>query len=163
MNKISLIKETAEKASAEENARANDLICRAEKLVTSIIIIMAFLLLNVPQLLQSSSPWTKPLCYLALGTLSVSFFLGLYGTRLKAYSVYPRGDKLWENLKPDEVSQDAAEQAIIQLLLKTREQNAKLSDAKANLLSWCRWLFFAGFLLVIAGRVISGLAMPYPL
>ncbi|HTR43306.1 MAG TPA: hypothetical protein VMH87_16970 [Pseudomonadales bacterium] len=161
MNKISLIREAAEKAAYEENIRAKELICRAEKLLIGVILVAAFHLLNVPELLESSSPWTKPLCYLALGFLSLSMFLGLYGARLKTYTAYPRGDKLWDNLKPDEVSRETAEQAIIQLLLKAREQNAKLSDAKEKVLSVCRWLFFAGFLLVVTGRLLAGLANLY--
>jgi hypothetical protein len=163
MNKISIIKEAAEKASSEENKRAEQLVCRAEKLVTSIIIITAFQLFNVRNLLESPSSWTKAICYSSLPILSLSLFLGLYGTKLKGHTAYPRGDQLLENLTPHDVSQDAAEKAIIQLLLKTREQNAKLNDAKVRLLSWCRWLFFAGFLLVVAGRFLAALEPPYAL
>jgi hypothetical protein len=163
MNKISIIKEAAEKASSEENNRAEQLVSRAEKLVMSIIIITAFQLFNVRNLLESPSPWTKAICYSSLPILSLSFFLGLYGTKLKGHTAYPRGDQLWENLTPDDVSQDAADKAIIQLLLKTREQNAKLNDANLRLLSWCRWLLFAGFLLVVMGRFLAALVPAYAL
>ena len=163
MNKILIIKEAAKKASSEENKRAEQLVCRAEKLVTSILIITAFQLFNVRNLLESPSPWTKAICYSSLPILSLSLFLGLYGTKLKGYTAYPRGDQLLENLTPDDVSQDAADKAIIQLLLKTREQNAKLNDVKVKLLSWCRWLLFGGFLLVVTGRFLAALEPPYAL
>ncbi|MGB7768335.1 MAG: hypothetical protein WBN22_05710, partial [Verrucomicrobiia bacterium] len=84
-----------------------------------------------------------------------------YTMRLKGYAGYPRGDKLWETLKSENVSDNDAELAVIQLLLKNRELNAKLNDAKMGLLFWCGSLFFVGFLLVIISRLLAGLANTY--
>ena len=162
MNKISIIKEAAEKASSEENKRAEQLVCRAEKFTAGIIIVAGFQLLSAANVLGSGSPWAEGLCYLALTTLGLSLFLGFYSMRLKGYADYPRGDKLWETLKPENVSPDAAEEAIIQLLLKNREQNAKLNDSTAHSLSWCGWLLFAGFLLVAVSQLLAPLAVISP-
>jgi hypothetical protein len=161
MNKISIIMETAEKAMAAEADRAKQLLGRAEKFAAGIIVLAGFQLWNLTGMLDPSSRWISDLCHLSLGVLSLSLLLAFYGMRLKGYAGYPRGDKLWETLKSENVSDNDAEQAIIQLLLKNREQNAKLNDAKMRLLFWCGWLFLAGFLLVIISRLLAALAYAY--
>lgn len=160
MNKISIIMETAEKAMAAETDRTKQLLGRAEKFAAGIIIVTGFQLWNISTLLYASST-IRILCYLSLAALWVSLILAFHGLRLKGYGHYPRGDKLWENLKPESVSEEAAEQAVIQLLLKTREQNARLNDAKTRWLSWCGSLFLAGFALVIVSRVLAELAYAF--
>lgn len=155
---MAIAKEAAEKAMLAENDRTRYLLGLAEKFVAGIIIVTGFQLLGVPTLLESSPSWINALCYLALAALSLSLFFGFYSMRLKGYAGYPRGDKLWETLKPENVSGDAAEQAVVQLLLKSREQNAKLNDATAGSLFWCGWLFFVGFLLVVSSQLLAALA-----
>jgi uncharacterized membrane protein YgdD (TMEM256/DUF423 family) len=158
MSKIAIVKEAAEKALAAETDRTAQLHARAEKFVAGIIIVIGFQLFNIMALLESSSPWVKISGGLSLGALSLALFFGFGSLRLKGYAGYPRGDKLWENLKAEEVSEEAAALAVIQLLLKNREQNAKLNDAKTGWLAWCGWLFFAGVLLVVASLVLYALA-----
>lgn len=75
--------------------------------------------------------------------------------RLKGQADYPRGNKLWINLKPENVSEETAQEALVQMLLEAREQNARLNDARINSLCWCRWLFFAGFLLVVGSQLLD--------
>ena len=161
MNKISIIMETAEKAMADETDRAEQLLGRAEKFAAGIVIVTGFQLWNVTGVLDPSSRWVNDSCYLSLGVLSLSWLFAFYGMRLKGYAGYPRGDKLWETLKSEKVSDDDAEQAIILLLLQNREQNAKLNDAKMRLLFWCGSLFFVGFLLVTISRLLAALANAY--
>jgi len=161
MNKISIIMETAEKAMAAEMDRTKQLLGRAEKFAAGIVIVAGFQLWNLTGMLDPSSRWISDLCYLSLGVLSLSLPLALYGMRLKGYAGYPRGDKLWETLKSENVSDDDAGQAVIQLLLKNREQNSRLNDAKMRLLFWCGWLFFVGFFLVIISRLLAALAYAY--
>ena len=93
--------------------------------------------------------------YLSLASLSLSLFFALRGMRAKGYADYPRGNKLWDNLKPENVSEDAAQEALVQLLLQTREQNARLNDVKINSLFWCGWLLFVGFLLVAGSQLLD--------
>jgi hypothetical protein len=158
MNKFSIILETAEKAMATETDRAKQLLGRAEKFAAGVVILTGFQLLNVTALLNPSSRWIDDSCYLSLAVLSFSLLLAFYSMRLNGYADYPRGEKLWETLKSENVSDDAAKQAVIQLLLKNREQNAKLNDAKLRLLFWCGSLFFVGFLLVIISCLLAALA-----
>ena len=162
MSKISLIKETAEKAMAAETCRTDRLSGRAEKWTAGIIVVTGFQLVSAPNLIGSGSRWAQWTCYSALAVLALSLFFGFCGMRFNGCADYPRGDKLWETLKPESVSQDTAEEAIIQMLLKSREQNAKLNDAKARALSRCGWLLFAGFLLVIASQLLAPLAVISP-
>ena len=158
MTKLSIAREAAEKAFAVEEETAKQLLARAEKLLAGIIIVTGFQLLDVTYLLGSSSQWVKALCCAALAALSLASFFGFCSLRLSGYSGYPRGDKLWENLKSETVSDETAEMAVIQLLLKNREQNAKLNDAKIRSLFWCRWLFFGGLSLVTASQLFGVIA-----
>ena len=158
MSKVAIVKHTAEKALAAECDRTKQLLRLAERFVAGAVIVMGFQLLSVPTLLESSSLWIKISCCLSLAALGLSLFFGFHNLRLKGYAGYPRGDKLWETLKSDNVSEDAAEQAVIQLLLKNREQNAKLNDAKINSLFWCGWLLFAGILLIVSSQLLNALA-----
>ncbi|HSY20014.1 MAG TPA: hypothetical protein VK815_16840 [Candidatus Acidoferrales bacterium] len=158
MSKVTIVKEAAEKAMAAEGDRTRLLIGRAEKFVAGAAIVLGYQMTDLAQLLGSSSPWAKVSCHLALAALGLSLLFGFYSLRLKGYAGYPRGDTLWETLKPDDVTEDAAELAVIQLLLKTREQSAKLNDAKAGSLSWCGWLLFTGILLVLGSHLLDILA-----
>src|SRR5271170_278265 len=157
MSKVSIVKEAAEKAIAAESDRTVHLLRTAEKFAAGIIIVTGFQLLAANTLLESSSPWVKILYYLSLAVLSLSLFFAIYGMRVKGYADYPRGNKLWDNLKPENVSEDAAQEALVQMLLKTREQNTLLNDAKINSLFWCGWLLFAGFLLVVVSQLSDAL------
>ncbi|MGA9777165.1 MAG: hypothetical protein ACLPRE_01520 [Limisphaerales bacterium] len=161
MNKISIILETAEKAMTAETDRAEQLLARAEKLAAGIVIVIGFQLWNLTGMLDPSSRWVNGSCYLSLGALSLSLLFAFYSMGLKGYAGYPRGDKLWETLKSENVSDADAEQAVIQLLLRNREQNARLNDAKMGLLFWCGSLFFVGFLLVIISHLLAALANNY--
>ncbi len=158
MNKTYTVKDAAEKAMAAENDRTKQLTGRVEKLVAGIILATGFQLLNIPNLLESPSVWGRGLCFLALAILGLSLFFGLRALPARGYAGYPREDKLWENLRPENVSDEAAEQALIQWLLKTRERNAKLNDNKTKSLFWGVWLFFGGFLLVVTSQLLAALS-----
>jgi hypothetical protein len=155
MSKISIVKEAAEKAIVAESVRTAHFLRKAERFAAGIIIVAGFQLLDAKTLLESSSPWVKILCCASLGVLGVSLFFAFCGMRDKGYADYPRGSKLWDNLKPENVSEDAAQEALVHLLLKTREQNAQLNDAKVNSLFWSGWLLFVGFLLVAGSQLLD--------
>lgn len=157
MSKISLVKEVAEKAIAAESDRTEHLLRRAERLAAGIIILAGFQLLDVRSLLASSSQWVGISCFSSLGVLAVALFFAFRGMRLKGQAGYPRGNKLWVNLKAEDISEDTAQEALVQMLLETREQNARLNDAKVNSLFWCGWLSFVGFLLVAASQSLDAI------
>ncbi len=162
MSKITIVKNAAESAMTAENERTKQLSGRAEKLLAGIILVAGYQLSDVPTLLDSSSTWVKCSCYASLLVLGMAAFSGFSSLRVKGYAGYPRGDKLWESLKSDEVTAEAAEQAVVHLVLKTREQNARLNDAKAGWIFWCGWLLFAGILLVAASHLLDALANMAP-
>jgi len=161
MSKISIVKEAAEKAIAAESDRTTQLLRKADMFAAGTIAVIAYQLLDITMLVDSVFR-VRVSCYLSLATLCFSLFFAFYSMRVKGYRHYPRGDKLWENLKSENVSDEAAEQAVIQLLLKTREQNAKLNDAKSGWLFWCGSLFFAGIMLVMVSRLLAALAIAFP-
>jgi hypothetical protein len=163
MNKCIIIKDAAEKAIAAESERTRCLLGKAEKHAAAIIVVTGYQLMDVKTLLESSSVWVKASSYMSLIVLGVSLFFAIRGMRLKGYADYPRGNALWDKLAPETVSEDAAQEALVQLLLKSREQNAKLNDARVKWLFWCGWLLFAGVLLVAGGQWLDALIDTLPL
>jgi hypothetical protein len=157
MSKIEIAKEAAEKALAAESDRTVNLLRKSEKFAAGIVIVMGFQLLDVKSLLESTSQLVKVSCYLSLAALSISLLFAFRGMRIKGYAGYPRGYKLWENLKPENVSEDAAQAALVQMLLEVREQNARLNDAKVNSLVWCGRLLLGGFFLVVGSQLMDSL------
>jgi len=157
MSKISIVKDAAEKALVAEAERTTQLLRNAYIFAAGIIIVTGFQLLDANNLLDTSLRWVNFLYFFSLAVLGVSLLFAFCGMRVNGYSNYPRGNKLWDNLKPENVSEDAAQEAIVQMLLQTREQNARVNDAKVNLLLWCRWLFFAGFLLVAGSQLLNAI------
>ena len=157
MSKISIVKDAAEKALVAEAERTAQLLRKAYIFAAGTFIVTGFQLLGANSLLDASLRWVNVLYYLSLAVLGVSLFFACCGMRVKGYANYPRGNKLWDNLKPESVSEEAAQEAIVQMLLQTREQNARLNDAKVNSLLWCRWLFFVGFLLVAGSQLLNAI------
>ena len=155
MNKILIVKDAAEKALIAENVRTESLLRAEAKLAAGTIVVAGFQLMDANNVLGPSSHWTDILYYLSLAGLSAALFLAFRGMQAKGYAGYPRGKKLWDTLKPENISEDAAQEALVQMLLETREQNARLNDSKVKSLSWCGWLLFAGFLLVVASQLLN--------
>lgn len=155
MSKLSIAKDATEKAMSAEISRTEYLLREGGKLAAGIVVVMGFQLLDAKALLESSSFWAKISCYLSLAVLSLSLLLAFYSQQAKDYANYPRGNTLWDNLKPENVSEENAEEALVQMLLKTREQNARLNDAKTRVLYWCRWLLFIGVLLLVGSQLLD--------
>ena len=145
-------------ALAAESERTLNLVRMSEKFAAGIIIITGFQLLDLKTLLESTSPFAKVSCYLSLAVLSIALFFAFHGMRVKDYAGYPRGKKLWDNLKPENISEDAAQEAIVLMLLETKDQNVRLNDAKVNSLIQCGWLLFVGFLLVVGSQLLDALS-----
>lgn len=157
MSKFSLAKEAVEKAMAAEHHRTESLARESGWLAAGIIVVLGFQLLDAKALLESASPWAKMSGYVSLGILGVALLLAFCSQQVKSYANYPRGFALWDNLKPESVSEEKAEEALIQMLLKTREQNARLNDAKTRLLYWSRWLLFIGILVLAGSQLLDAL------
>jgi hypothetical protein len=154
-NKILIMKSAAEKAMAAEAVRTESLVREAGKIVAGILIVLGYQLLDAKTLMESPSRGVKILAGLSMLILGISLLLAFAGLTAKGYASYPRGSKLLDTLKPESVTEEAAEEGLVQLLLKTREQNALLNDAKARSLYWSAWCFFAGILLVAASQLFD--------
>ena len=150
-----MVKDMAEKVMSAENDRTQNLLREARRLSAGTIVVIGFQLLDAKALLESSSSWTKLTCYLSLAVLSAALWLAFCAQQVKSYAGYPNGNALWENLKPETVSEEKAEEALVHMLLKTREQNARLNDIKARTLSWCRWVLFVGVLVLIGSQLLD--------
>jgi hypothetical protein len=155
MGKILIIKDAAEKALAAELVRTDSLARGAWKFVAGITVVLGFQLREIKAMVESPSPWVKILCCCSLVVLSTSLLLAFCALQRKGDGQYPRGNRLWENLKPDSVSDEAAEEALVQMLLQTREQNARLNDLRNRFLCWCGWLFLTGLLLVAGSQTLE--------
>lgn len=159
MSKARIIQEAAEKAAAAEVDRTRLLLARAEKFSAAIIVLVGFQLLGANYMLACASLWIRGMCYLSLAFLGVSLFCAVWSLKVKDYAGYPRGNRAWDNLKADDISESAAEEAVIQMLLNTREQNAKLNDAKTRWLFWSGWLLFGGIGLIIGSHLLAALVV----
>lgn len=155
MSKIVLAKDAAEKALAIELGRTDSLGRTAWMFAGANLVALGFQLRDVRALVESPSPPVKILCCLSLAILGASLLLACQCGLVRGYSQYPRGQKLWESLKPESVSADAAEEAVVQMLLQTREHNARLNDVKTRVLGWCGWLFATGSLLVAGSQLLD--------
>jgi hypothetical protein len=155
MNKISIIKDAAEKAVVAELSRTEFLSREGWKLTAGTVVVLGFQLLDARALLESNSAGAKTSCYASLALMGLSLLLTLCSQQVKDYASYPRGYALWDNLKPENVSGESAEEALMQMLLKTREQNARQNDVRTRLLYWSRWLLFAGILSVAASQMFD--------
>jgi hypothetical protein len=155
MGKILIAKDAAEKALAAELARTQSLAQGAWKIAAGIIVVLGFQLRDVRTLVESPSLWVKVLCCLSLGILGVALILAFKSLLAKDPGHYPRDNKLWENLKPESVSEEAAQEALVQMLLQTREQNARLNDAASRVSNWCGWLFLTGVLLAVGCQLLD--------
>ena len=132
MSKISIVKEVAETAIKAESERIVHLLRKAELYAAGIIIVTGFQLLDVKTLLESSSQWVKILCYASLGVLGLALFFAFRGMRLKGHADYPRGNKLWANLKPDDITEEAAQEALVQMLLETQGTERALERCQSQ-------------------------------
>lgn len=158
MSKISIVQEAAEKALAAESERTLNLLRTAEKFAAATIIVTGFQLLEARTLMESTPLWVQIPCGASLAALCLSMFFAFRAMRLKGYADYPRGNKLWDSLKPENITDDAAQEALVQLLLSTRQQNALLNDTKVKSLHWCGCLFLTGFLLVVGSQLLEVIA-----
>jgi hypothetical protein len=158
MSKILIAKDAAEKAFSAELSRTESQSRNAWKLAAGILVVMAFQLREVKSMVESPSHWVKILCGVSLAILAVALILAFQGLQTRGNANYPRGNKLWENLKPENISPEAAEEALVQMLLQTREQNARLNDARSRILAWCGWLFCAGSLVVVSSQLLEAIS-----
>jgi hypothetical protein len=155
MSKLSMVKDMAENVVTAEAGRTQCLLQEARKLAAGTVVVIGFQLLDAKALLESSSSWAKIMCYVSLTVLSAALWMAFHGQQVKGYASYPNGNTLWDNLKPETVSEEKAEEALVHMLLKTRDQNARLNDAKIRTLSWCRKLLFVGILALIGSQLLD--------
>ena len=155
MNKLSMVRDMAERVLAAEISRTQGLLQEARKLAAVTIVAIGFQLLDTKALLESSSSWAKMTCYASMAVLSAALWLMFCCQQGKGYTSYPNGNALWDNLKPETVSEEQAEEALVHMLLRIRDQNARLNDAKVRVLSWCRWLLFVGILILIGSQLLD--------
>ena len=155
MSKLLIAKEAAERALTVEWGRKESQLRDAWKFAAGIIVALGFQLRDVKSLVESPSPYVKILCCLSFVVLSAALLVVFACLQSNGYSHYPRGQKLWDSLKPENVSETEAEEAVLLMMLQTREQNAKSNDARGRGLRWAGWLFPAGVLLVVATQLLE--------
>jgi hypothetical protein len=155
MPKLLIAKAAAEKALAVEFGRSESHVRDAWRFAAAIIVSLGFQLRDVKSLVESPSPWVKIVCCLSLVALGAALTMIIFCLQSNGYGHYPRGQKLWESLKPGNVSETEAEEAMLLMILQTREQNAKVNDANNRILRWAGWLFLAGVLLVVATQLLE--------
>lgn len=155
MSKLLAARAAAEQALAVEFGRGESRARDAWKFAAGIIVSLGFQLRDVKSLVESPSPAVKILCCLSLVALSVALVMVVLCLQANVCGHYPRGQKLWDGLKPENVSETGAEEALLLMVLQMREQNARVNDANKRILRWAGWLFLTGVLLVVATQLLD--------
>ncbi|MGA2245975.1 MAG: hypothetical protein ABSH48_13320 [Verrucomicrobiota bacterium] len=158
MSKISTAKDAAEKALSIELGRTESLMRNAWKFAAAIVVVFGFQLRDLRTLVESPSTGVKVVCCLSFAALAASLVLACRSLQVRGEGHYPRGQKLWESLKPASVTEEAADEALVQMLLQSREQMARVNDTTARLQGWCGWMFLTGALLVAGSQLWDAFA-----
>jgi hypothetical protein len=120
MSKVRIARDAAEQALTAELSRTESRVRDAWRYAVGIIVVLGFQVRDLKGLVESPSPWVKLLVFLSLGVLGAALLLACRALQVGDYSHYPRGQKLWETIKPETVSEAAAEEALVLMLLQTR-------------------------------------------
>jgi len=155
MNKLRVAKEAAETALAFEFGRRESQLRDAWKFTTGIIVALGFQLRDVRTLVECPAACVKILCCLSFLVLVAALIAVSACLQFNGDGHYPRGQKLWDNLKPESVSDVEADEALVLMILQTREQNAKSNDVRGRNLQWVGRLVSAGILLVVATQLLD--------
>jgi len=157
-NKIDVIYSESEKAHASEKNRYDKLSNKAEQYIASIAIIIGFNLIDLDRIVIGNSIDTKPInlfSIIAFLLLGIGLVLSLFALRIMNYSSYPRGEVLIDELKGEEINGDIAKIKIAKMYLSAFNENAKINDRRANLLSWVTLFIVSGFVFAVVSQIVS--------
>lgn len=158
MSKVDLVFQESEKAFLAEIGRGERITDKAEKYIGAIAIIIGFKLIDLDSLKfsgqnsQALASWIAVVSFLVLG---LSLVQALLSRRVLRYYSYPRGEKLIEDLRSDELDNDMAKVKIAKMYLTARERNALINDNRAKLLSVSGILIVIGFTVAAVGHIVA--------
>jgi hypothetical protein len=156
MSKLSVIKDTAEKAFEAEYNRTEYQITKAEKFIAGITAVMGFQIFEAKDLLKDHC-YFKIMVGASLILLTLALIFTLLALRVRDYLSYSRGTELKDLLNDPEADEEKASREIADMLLGVREHNARLNDKNADMLRISGWLLLLGFLVVIATQILKGI------
>ena len=118
----------------------------------AVAVIIGFQLIETDQLTLSGS-WQQAvrgwLAVNALLALGISLVLTLLSMRVQKYYSYPRGTTLIDELKDDSITDQVAKIKIARMYLSAHDNNARINDKRAKLLSFSGAMLVAGLLLAV--------------
>jgi hypothetical protein len=162
MSKIDLILQESEKAFLAESERGKTLTEKAEKYIAAIGLVVGFQLININRSYLWSS-WqsaiSSSLAIVAFLTLGFSLVLALLSRRVYKYYSYPRGTTIIDELKNNEITDEAAKIKVAKMYFEAHDKNAEINDKRAKYLSIVGVLIVLGFVLAVASYAISKLGI----
>ena len=157
MSKVDLIMQESEKAFKAEVSRSETLTNKAEKYIAAVGLVVGFQLIDLNRL-YFGSIWKQGLLdflpLLAFFTLGAALVFALISRRVLNYLSYPRGETIINELKDNNINEDAAKIKIAKMYLTAHDKNAGINDQRAKYLSIVGVLIVIGFVLAVASHLI---------
>jgi hypothetical protein len=157
ISKLDIILGEAEKAFQYEEKRRDNLDKKTERFVAAIALVFGLHLIDLEHLAFSGNLPDKLYSWLAIGAilaLGISLIVALLSNRVVNYYSYPRGTRLIDELKSEDISDDSTKIRIAGMYLKAHDINAKINDARAQWLSYSGIFLVSGFFLAIASHLV---------
>ena len=160
-SKIDTILKESEKAFLAEAARKDKLTDKAEKYLAALALIVGFNLIDFSRVTLSGATnevLSSMFAIGAFGMLGIALVLALLTLRVLKYASYPRGETLIDELKDEKITDDMARIKLAKMYLSAYDNNARINDQRAKLLSWSSALLVIGFVLAVIRQVVARIA-----
>ncbi len=161
-SKIDTILKESEKAFLAEATRKDKLTDKAEKYLAALALIVGFNLVDFERVTLTGTASEVLSGLFAIGAfamLGITLVLALLTLRVFEYASYPRGETLIDELKDEAITDDIAKVKLAKMYLGAYDNNARINDRRARLLSWSGVLLVIGFVSAVASQVAARVAL----
>ena len=161
VSKVDIMLGECEKAYLAEKKRTENLANKAEKYLAAVAIIIAFTSIKFEQvdLAGGIELFFNIFVVVAFFLLGVTLLLVFVSMRVEPYISYPRGERLIDELKGEDITSEVAKVKIAKMYLYAQNKNALINDKHAKLLSWSLISLTVGFLSAVTGQIFAKLAL----
>jgi len=148
MSKEDIVLQHSEKAFLSEENRANYLENKAEKFIAAIVVIIGLHLVDINKLTFTGTCQTQLSSWFAAAALvafGIAIVVALLSRRIENYLSYPRGKSLIDELSDSRIGDEESKLLIAHMYLRFHDQNARINDKRAKLLSLSGHFLVTGF------------------
>lgn len=159
MSKQDTILSQCEKAFLLEVNRKHNLGNRAEKIVAAVAVVTGFASLDVVKKIDAI--WAHPIqpatgmAMAAFICLGLSILLALTSERIQPYLAYPTENKLIDDLRDEQIDEEAAKLLFSMMYVRAHDRNSKINDRRAKIISASERLLIIGFALATSSNIAN--------